>query len=243
MSAFPFLTAEWHSLAILNYAVDAALLAGLTPAGTELDCHNDKAYISLVGFRFERTRIRGVWIPFHSDFDEVNLRFYVRRTHAGELRRGVAFVREVVPRRAIALVANRLFRENYIALPMHHRLAGPVTEDGRREVQYSWRTSAGWATVNVECEGKPRLPAAGSLEQFITEHYWGYSAHPSGGSGEYRVEHAPWRVWPVTKARFDGDCTTLYGPKLAACLTREPDSAFLAEGSSVSVYSAARTRD
>jgi uncharacterized protein YqjF (DUF2071 family) len=235
MSATPFLTAEWHSLAILNYEVDRALLAALVPSGTQLDDFNGRTYISLVGFRFERTRVRGVWIPFHSDFDEVNLRFYVRRTHAGELRRGVVFVREVVPRLAIALVANRVFRENYIALPMRHRLAGPVSEGGRREVQYSWRASAGWATLSVECEGKPMHPAQASLEQFITEHYWGYTARPNGTTGEYRVEHAPWRVWPATKSRFEGDCTPLYGAHLAACLTRAPDSALLAEGSPISV--------
>jgi uncharacterized protein YqjF (DUF2071 family) len=235
MSATPFLTAEWHSLAILNYEVDPALLAARVPAGTELDHFDGKTYISLVGFRFEHTRVRGLWIPFHSDFDEVNLRFYARHTQAGELRRGVVFVREVVPRRAIALVANRVFREHYIALPMRHRLAGPVSEGGRREVQYSWRLSSGWATLSVECEGKPLRPAEGSLDQFITEHYWGYTASPDGATVEYRVEHEPWRVWAAARARFEGDCTSLYGPELAACLNRPPDFVLLAEGSAVSV--------
>src|SRR5437879_1909670 len=105
MSARPFLTAEWHSLAMLNYAVDPALVAHLVPRGTQLDEFGGKTYVSLVGFRFERARVRGLWIPFHSDFDEANLRFYVRRTHEGEVRRGVVFVREVVPRWAVAAVA------------------------------------------------------------------------------------------------------------------------------------------
>ena len=106
-----FLTAEWRYLALLNYAVDPSLLAHLVPRGTELDEFEGKTYMSLVGFRFERTRLRGIWIPFHSDFDEVNLRFYVRRTVAGEVRRGVVFVREIVPRWAIAKVAQVCFGE------------------------------------------------------------------------------------------------------------------------------------
>jgi uncharacterized protein YqjF (DUF2071 family) len=240
MSTRPFLTAEWHSLAMLNYAVDPSLVAPLVPRGTELDQFGGKTYVSLVGFRFERARVRGLWIPFHSDFDEANLRFYVRRAHEGEVRRGVVFVREVVPRWAIAAVARSVYREKYVALPMRHRIAGPVSEGGRLEVSYGWRVDGKWAGVSVECEGKPSRVAEGSLEQFITEHYWGYAAQPDGGTVEYRVEHDPWRVWRTAKARFEGDCTSLYGRDLAACLKAEPDSAFLAEGSSVAVHPANR---
>jgi uncharacterized protein YqjF (DUF2071 family) len=235
MSARPFLTAEWHSLALLNYAVDPSLVAPLVPRGTELDQFDGKTYISLVGFRFERTRVRGLWIPFHSDFDEVNLRFYVRRMQEGEVRRGVVFVREVVPRWAIAAVARAAYREKYVALPMRHRIAGPVSEGGRLAVSYGWRADGKWADLSVECQGKPEPAAEGSLEQFISEHYWGYTAQPDGGTVEYRVEHDPWRVWRAEKARFQGDCAALYGRDLAACLKTEPDFAFLAEGSSVAV--------
>jgi len=240
MSARPFLTAEWHSLAMLNYAVDPALLAPLVPRGTQLDRFDGKAYLSLVGFRFERARVRGLWIPFHSDFDEVNLRFYVRREQSRDVRRGVAFVREVVPRWAIAAVARTLYRERYVALPMRHRIAGPVSEGGRREIQYGWRVAGKWAALHADCEGKPARPAEGSIEQFIAEHYWGYAAQPDGGTVEYHVEHDPWRVWRVTRARFEGDCTALYGADLAACLKPEPDFAFVAEGSAVAVHSGQR---
>ena len=240
MPARPFLTAEWHTLAILNYAVDPSLVARLVPRGTELDRFDGRTYISLVGFRFERTRVRGLWIPFHSDFDEVNLRFYVRREQAGEIRRGVVFVREVVPRWAIAAVARAAYREPYVALAVRHRIVGAVIEGGRRRVEYGWRMGRDWAGIHLECEGKPARAAEGSIEQFITEHYWGYTAQPDGGTIEYRVEHEPWRVWRATNARFEGDCAALYGPDLAAWLKREPDSTFLAEGSAVTVYSGER---
>jgi uncharacterized protein YqjF (DUF2071 family) len=234
--AAPFLTAEWRSLAMLNYVVDPVLLAPYVPRGTELDRHEGRAYMSLVGFRFERTRVRGVWIPFHSDFDEVNLRLYVRRTVDGEVRRGVVFIREVVPRWAIAAVARAVYGERYVALAMRHRIAGPVSEGGRTTVQYGWRVEGQWAEIRLECEGKPVRPAAGSLEEFIAEHYWGYATQPRGDTLEYRVEHEPWRVCRAAQACFMGDCASLYGSGLAGCLKTKPDSALLAEGSAIVVY-------
>jgi uncharacterized protein YqjF (DUF2071 family) len=234
--AHPFFTADWHTLALFNYAIDPALLVPLLPAACKLDSYGGKTYLSLVGFRFERARVRGLWIPFHSDFDEVDLRFYVHRESAGEVRPGLAFVGKVVPRWALAQAARTAYGEKYVALPMRHRIAGPVTADGRRQVQYGWRVNGGWCDLRLECEGRSALPAAGSLEQFITRQYWGYAAQPDGATVEYRVEHDPWRIWRATSARFEGDCAALYGPALAACLKAEPDSALLAEGSSVAVY-------
>jgi uncharacterized protein YqjF (DUF2071 family) len=234
--AAPFLTAEWRSLAILNYIVDPALLIPHVPRGTQLDSYDCRTYMSLVGFRFERTRVRGLWIPFHSDFDEVNLRFYVRRTVGGEVRRGVVFIREVVPRWAIAVVARAVYGEHYVALAMRHRIAGPVSEGGRTTVEYGWRVDGRWAEIRMECEGKPARPHASSLEEFITEHYWGYAAQPNGGTVEYRVEHEPWRVYRAAQSSFGGDCSSLYGAPFSACLKPRPDSALLAEGSAVLVY-------
>jgi uncharacterized protein YqjF (DUF2071 family) len=235
-----FLTAEWRYLAMLNYAVDPALLAPLAPRGVELDEFENKTYVSLVGFRFERTRLRGLWIPFHSDFDEVNLRFYVRRTVAGELRRGVVFVREIVPRWAVAKVAQVRFGERYMALPMRHKVIEPTSEGGRVQVEYGWRQGQKWNTVRAECGGRPALPPAESREAFFTEHYWGYAAGGKGGTLEYRVEHDRWRIWPAATATLEGDLSELFGRDLAGCLARQPDSALVAEGSAVTVYSGNR---
>ncbi|HXP84024.1 MAG TPA: DUF2071 domain-containing protein [Bryobacteraceae bacterium] len=236
VEARPFLTADWRYLAMLNYAVDPGVLATLTPPGTELDHFDGKTYISLVGFRFERTRVRGMWIPFHSDFDEVNLRFYVKRMYEGQQRRGVVFIREIVPRWAIAKIARVMYHENYIALPMQHHVVEPSSTTKSIEVTYRWRDGATWNSIGVESSGQPTHPEEGSFEQFITEHYWGYVRQPDGGCVEYRVEHVPWRVWNASRAKYEGDTTRLYGAPLARCLTGEPDSAFLAEGSSVAVY-------
>jgi uncharacterized protein YqjF (DUF2071 family) len=231
-----FLTAEWRFLVMLNYAVDPALLADFVPRGTELDSFEGKTYVSLVGFRFERTRVRGLWIPFHSDFDEVNLRFYVRRTVASEVRRGVVFVREIVPRWAIAKVAQICFHERYIALPMRHKVVEPTSEGGRIQAEYRWRYRQRWNALRAECAGRPAIPPAESREAFFTEHYWGYAADAAGAL-EYRVEHDRWRIWPATQASFEGDVAGLYGADLARCLTGAPDSALVAEGSAVTVHS------
>jgi len=236
----PFLTAEWRYLIILNYAVDPSLVAQLVPSGTELDQFRGRTYISLVGFRFERTRLRGLWIPFHSDFDEVNLRFYVKRKQDRPPRHGVVFVREVVPRWAIAKVAQLTFREKYVSLPMQHKVVEPTSEGGRVQAEYRWRHGRKWNSLRVECAGRPVKPPDGSLEQFITEHYWGYTAQPDGAALEYHVEHDPWRVWQASRAKFEGDAEGLYGAEFARCLAREPDSSFMAEGSTVAVYPGTR---
>jgi uncharacterized protein YqjF (DUF2071 family) len=119
---------------MLNYQVDAALLREHVPRGTQLDGFGGRTLVSLVGFRFLRTRIFGaVPVPFHSNFDEVNLRFYVRRIDpSGEVRRGVVFIREIVPRRAIALVARIAYNENYSCYSMRHH----VKRDGAGREQY-----------------------------------------------------------------------------------------------------------
>ena len=234
-----FLTAEWRHLAMLNYEVDPALLLPFVPAGTELDCWGGRVFVSLVGFRFLKTRLRGfVPIPLHSDFDEVNLRFYVRRKVAGEVRRGVVFVREIVPRWAIAYVARTFYSENYIALPMEHEIR-PVGDHGLR-VEYRWRSAKAWSGISVETDGAAEAPGENSIERFIAEHYWGYAAQTDGGCMEYRVTHPSWKVWQVRQSAFVGDAEKTYYKEFAAVLTGKPHSAFLAEGSAVNVIQGQR---
>ncbi len=235
-SARVFLTAEWRYLAMLNYEVDPALLLRFVPSGTELDQWSGKTYVSLVGFRFLKTRLLGLLpIPLHSNFDEVNLRFYVRREVDGEVRRGVVFIREVVPRRAIAFVARTFYKEKYIALPMAHDIRIRTSNDSNFKASYQWRIGEKWNNLSLETQGDSALTVENSAEQFITEHYWGYAAQPDGGCVEYRVEHPSWKVWQVKQAAFEGDGASLYGKNLAEVLRIEPDSAFLAEGSAVKV--------
>lgn len=238
----PFLTAEWRDLVMLSYEVDPELLAGLVPAGTELDRWQGRALVSIVGFRFLRTRLLGIPIPFHRDFEELNLRFYVRRADPESPdghRRGVVFVREIVPRRAIAWVARTVYHENYVALPMRHAIADEGDARDRR-VRYEWRQRGRWSRLEVVATGALELPPPTAEATFVTEHYWGYARQPDGGTLEYRVEHPRWRVRAGRDATLDGDLEALYGPRFAAVLAGAPTSAFVAEGSPVVVRRALR---
>jgi uncharacterized protein YqjF (DUF2071 family) len=229
-----FLSAEWLDLVMLNYEVNLDLLREYVPRGTALDSFEGRTYLSLVGFRFLNTRLLGrVAIPFHASFDEINLRFYVRRTCGSEVRRGVVFIAEVVPRRAIATTAQLLYGENYRRFPMRHRIQ---TQGIDKKVEYEWRVGDEWCKLHARTSGHPVAPQDGSLEQFITEHYWGYSVLRNRRCLEYRVTHEPWRVWAVSEAGFEGDANILCGGELGAVLRRVPDSTFVADGSPVKVF-------
>ena len=228
-----FLTAEWRFLALLNYAVEPALLAPHAPRGTELDVHAGRVLLSLVGFRFIHTRLLGVAIPRHRHFDEVNLRCYVRRTAGGEVRRGVAFIREIVPLRAVAWVANTLFGERYISLPMRYVEAGDATA---LRTAYHWWYKSRWNSISLKAAGRSVALQEGSQEEFITEHFWGYAKAGANRTNEYQVAHPRWAIYPVVECLVDCDFGRLYGPAFANLGERRPQSAFLAEGSAIEVY-------
>ncbi|MEO6034542.1 MAG: DUF2071 domain-containing protein [Verrucomicrobiota bacterium] len=233
-----FLSAEWRHLAMLNFEIDPSLIAPFVPAGTELDSWNGKNLVSVVGFLFLNTRVFGVPIPFHRDFDEVNLRFYVRREAADGWRRGVVFIKEIVPRAAIAIAARRIYNEPYIALPMAHRIE--IKSHLVKSVEYSWQFRGRQNRLSLITRGAAEPLGDGSEAEFITEHYWGYNAQRDGSTLEYRVEHPRWRVYDVSEASLDCDVAGLYGEKFCESLNRNPSSAFLAEGSPVTVSQGAR---
>jgi len=217
-----FLTAEWRNLLMLNYAVDPSLLAPYVPTGTELDFFDGQTYISLIGFEFNRTRVLGVAIPFHQDFEEVNVRFYVRREEGQGIKRGVVFI-----------------SEKYTRVPMAHRI--DLREDAQiAGGEFSWRLGREACVMQIETEGPAFLPAPGSEAEFITEHYWGYASQADGACLEYQVQHPQWQVWNAKRASFTGNAESIYGPQIAAVLTRLPSSAFLAEGSAVTVSKGTR---
>lgn len=221
---------------MLNYAVDPDLLAGLVPRGTELDTWQGRTYLSVVGFLFLDTRVLGVPIPFHRHFEEVNLRFYVRRLAKDGWRRAVVFVKEIVPRPAIAWVARMRYNENYVAHPMDHAIAYAAGEPGRViSVTYRWHTAgrANRLTMSVNELPQPLLP--GSEAEFIAEHYWGYARQRDGGTVEYQVVHPPWTAAPAVAAELDCDVARVYGDRFVAALRTPPTSAFLADGSAVTV--------
>jgi hypothetical protein len=227
----PFLTAEWRHLVMANWEVDPAVLEPFVPAGTTLDAHEGITYASVVAFRFLNTKVLGVPVPFHRNFEEINLRFYVRREDASGVKRGVVFIREVVPKHAIALVARWAYNEPYVALPTRSMID---EEAGRYE--YSWRLPSGWARLTAATMPDARYPTPDSVEAFISEHYFGYNRQRDGSTLEYRVEHLQWRVWPAASHEFSCDVAALYGEAFVPFLNRPPASVFVADGSAVSVH-------
>jgi hypothetical protein len=227
----PFLAANWRYLAMINFIVDPAILERFVPEGTELDFYKGETFLSVVGFLFLDTRVLGISVPLHRDFEEVNLRFYVKRKAIDGWKRGVVFVRELVPRRAIATVARVFYGERYLAVPMRHTIAD--NESGV-SVNYEWRRGKKWESLAVTSNVELQNVAVGSHEEFITEHYWGYTAGKR--TSEYRVEHPRWKIWQASSASFKADVSALYGDEFAAPLSAKPASQFIAEGSHVQVW-------
>ncbi len=231
-----FLTARWLNLAIVNFEIEAAALAPYVPEGTELDDWHGQTLVSLVGFQFHDIRVLGVGVPFHRQFDEVNLRFYVRRATPEGWRRGVVFVREVAPRRAVAWVARWLYGENYVVAPMRHRLE--FSGNGRPccDFEYAWRYRGGDYRLHAAARSENAPAAVGSEAEFIAEHYWGYSGRAGHRTTEYQVEHRPWNLSTCTDASFDGDVARMYGTRFVEALGAPPVSGYVADGSAVSVF-------
>jgi uncharacterized protein YqjF (DUF2071 family) len=236
--ARPFLTARWQHLLFFNYRCPADLLQRYVPDGTLLDSFEGEYYVSLVGFLFRDTLVRGLPIPCHRTFEEVNLRFYVRRELPGETRRAVVFLKELVPRRAIAAVARRLYQEPYEAVEMSN--ANDLESARRGLIAYYWGYGGRPYGMRAAVEGEPQPAAAGGQAEFITEHYWGYTAQRDGGTLEYKVEHPRWRLWSPLDPVVDGDLSRIYGPEFGSVLQHPPVSVIAAEGSEVAVYSGQR---
>jgi len=239
-----FLTAEWRHLVMLNYEIEPSVLEPLVPRGTALDRFDGRVYVSIVGFLFLNTRVFGVPIPFHRNFEEVNLRFYVGRESEEGWRRGVVFVSELVPRAAIAAVARLAYGEKYRALPMSHEFEFEPSDSREskdlRSAAYTWRLEGQEHALRFRAAGPPEQIPDGGLEEFITEHYYGYAARKGGGTTEYRVAHPRWRVARASEVSFDADVAALYGEVFVPALSEPPASAFLADGSPVEVYTGAR---
>jgi uncharacterized protein YqjF (DUF2071 family) len=166
---FTFLKAEWRKLAIANYTIEPETLKKYVPKNTELDLWGGKCYVSLVGFMFLNTKIVGIKIPFHINFEEVNLRFYVKHLENGIWKRGVVFIKELVPKAALTIVANTLYKEHYQTVPMNHNW---IENENEIEVNYNWEMDRTIQSIIVKSENNLVEIPEGSEAEFITEHYW-----------------------------------------------------------------------
>lgn len=227
-----FLNAEWRKLVMVNYKIDPNHLMPFVPKGTEIDNYKGDYYISLVGFQFENTKIKGIKIPFHINFPEVNLRFYVRCYQENEWRRGVVFIKEIVPKPAITWVANTIYKENYETLKMRSVL---IQNDEHFTSGYYWTKNGKEMGVSVKALHKPFEIASNSVEEFITEHYWGYAIKNETTTNFYEVKHPRWLIYPVESHELNVNFEATYGSEWAFLNQLHPDSILIAEGSEISV--------
>ena len=212
--------------------LNPSILKPYLPAGVELDDWQGKHYMSVVGFLFLKTKVKGIPIPFHTNFEELNLRFYVKRLRDEKWERGVVFIKEIVPKFAIAVLARKIYNENYVCYPMGHILN---KDENKFEIGYSWKSYHKWNSIYAQLNPTSQALKTNSMEEFITKHYFGYVAQKNGSTIEYEVEHPPWELWNVLNYKVDVDFSANYGPEFTQSLNQAPCSVFAAVGSKISV--------
>jgi uncharacterized protein YqjF (DUF2071 family) len=227
-----FLSAKWENLIMANYEVNPDVLTPYLPNGVELDFYNGKTYVSLVGFMFNDTRLFKIPIPFLGTFEEINLRFYVTRLEGDNIKRGVVFINETVPYRLVAWIANKLYKEHYTAIPTKNSFE---TTDHSKNIKYQWKVNGDWNHLSVNASKSNEQMPAGGVEEFIFEHYYGYTKINERVSQEYKVNHPRWMVNKVTDHSIHCDFRSMYGKDFSFLSDQQPESVILAEGSSVTV--------
>ncbi len=227
-----FLAARWENLIMTNYAVNPVVLKPYLPAGVKLDYYDNKAFVSLVGFMFKRTSVFNIPVPFLGTFEEINLRFYVKRIEGDTIKRGVVFINETVPYKIVAWLANKLYKEHYIAIPTKNVIE---SNHALKKIRYEWKINNAWnhLAVNAAIENDKMLP--GSIEEFILEHYYGYTKINEQLSQEYKVNHPRWVVNKVFDYSIDCDFKSMYGDEFSFLKNHQPDSVIVAEGSPLTV--------
>lgn len=206
-----FLSAEWRKLAIANYVVDKTILQKYLPYKTELDTWNGDCYASLIGFMFLKTKLKDLPIPFHQNFEEVNIRFYVRYKDNGIWKRGVTFNKEIVPKHALTFVANTIYKEPYETMPMKHSWA---LDNNKLEVEYNWK-KVRWNSFKITADATQLPLLKNSKEEFINEHYWGYTQAGPNLCSAYEVQHPRWNMYKVLDHSIDVDFEKIYGAEFS----------------------------
>ena len=227
-----FLKAQWKNLTFINYEIDPKILQPHVPKGTELDFFNGKCYVSVVAFLFKDVKMLGMKIPFHINFEEVNLRFYVKRWENNDWKRGVVFIQEIVPKFALSLVANLLYNEHYKTLPMKHFIN---QKENFQEFQVDWKIQNKWNSIFIKTEIEPIKIELNSEEEFITEHYFGYTKVNENKTYEYEVIHPIWKQLKVIETKLDINFTANYGTEFEFLKNEKPTSIIFAIGSNVSI--------
>ena len=226
-----FLRANWENLIMANYEIEPSTLAPYLPKGVELDFYNNKTYVSLVGFMFKNTRLFGLPIPFFGSFEEINLRFYVKKIENRKIKKGVVFINETVPFKIVALLANKLYKEHYISIPTKNSI--DITEN--KDIKFEWKINDRWNSLAVKSDTNKYKIEQGTIEEFIFERYFGFTKLSASSTQEYKIHHPKWMTHKILNSQIDCDFRSMYGDSFSMLNNQTPDSIVLAEGSQVSV--------
>jgi uncharacterized protein len=227
-----FLKANWENIVMANYTIDPHILLPYLPKGVEFDLYNGKACISLVGFMFKNTKLFNIPIPYLGTFEEINLRFYVLRKEGKKIKRGVVFINETIPYKLVAWMANKLYKEHYTTIPTRHTIN---INQYSKQIKYEWLKDNKWNSIKLETSTSNEVMKNGSFEEFIFEHYYGYTKINEFASEEYKLHHPSWKINTITKCTIDCDFKSMYGNDFEILNNTEPIAVFIAEGSKVEV--------
>ena len=227
-----FLKANWEDIIMANYEIDPKILIPFVPKGVELDLHNGKCYVSLVGFMFKNTKLFNIPIPYFGNFEEINLRFYVKRKEGNIVKRGVVFINETIPYPVVAWVANKLYNEHYTVVPTKHEI---ITKQSSTDVKFEWLLNKKWNSIAVTKSNTCQKMEQHSLESFIYEHYFGYTKTAKNETEEYKLQHPSWKISEVLDYNIDCDFEAMYGKSFSVLNQTQPEAVFIAEGSSVGI--------
>jgi uncharacterized protein YqjF (DUF2071 family) len=226
-----FLTANWENLIMANYEVEPSILKPYLPKGVELDFYHNKTYVSLVGFMFKKTSLFSLPIPFFGSFEEINLRFYVRKVEGKTIKKGVVFINETVPFKIVAFLANKLYKEHYISIPTKNT----IDIAAHKHINYAWKMKNKWNSIVVQSDINKYKIEPFSIEEFIFERYFGFTKLSPSRTQEYCIQHPKWMTNKILHSTVHCDFGSMYGDDFSHLNNQAPSSIILAEGSQVSV--------
>ena len=224
-----FLIANWNYLLLANYAVPKNVLMPFLPKDCELALWENQAFVSIVGFQFNNTKVFKIKWPCFTNFIEINLRFYLQ--YKGQ--RAVCFIKEYVPSYIIAGIARTVYNEPYERKNIT-TYCEKINEKLR--LAYKIHVKDHPFTISTTVDDMPYIPSKNSEEYFFKEHSLGVGRTRNGKTLIYNVYHPEWKVFPIRSSFIEIDWGFFFGSVFAFLENKKPDSIFLAEGSAVTVY-------
>jgi uncharacterized protein YqjF (DUF2071 family) len=177
----------WERLLFAHWRCDPAAVEALLPDGLELELHDGAAWVGVVPFRVEATRLRGLPpLPRVSGFLELNVRTCV--THGG--KPGIWFFSLDASSLLAVEAAQLTYRLPYRRARMELAERDGWIEYGSERVSEPERRFRG----RYRAQGDFFRAEPGSLEAFLVERYCLYAAGADGALYRAEIHHEPWSL-------------------------------------------------